>query len=211
MLKQRLCMLSLFVVGMTLAPLKSSFAGDEIGQWYAGIGLGLSRLEPDRNGSLYRVEDMSDRGFKLTLGYDWSERISIEGYYADLGEAGMSPNGSVAYKDLGASGLYYVFQEETGQHLGWEAFIKAGLGWMQNDSDLPYERVHNSHLMLGFGGGYVFDNGLSLRADVDLYDQDSQFFILSLVKRFGQQPVTSKSVKEGYQQNRLVALKLAAE
>jgi hypothetical protein len=153
--------------------------------WYAGVGLGLSRLDPDRNGSLYEVDDKSSEGFKLTLGYDWSERISFEGYYSDLGEAGMSPQGEVSYKDLGASGLYYFYQQQDDRHKGLEAFIKAGLGWMKNDSDLPYERVHNSHVMFGLGGAYTFDNGLSLRADLDLYDKDSQFFILSVMQRFG--------------------------
>lgn len=186
MLKQQLCVISLVVAGMTLAPLTASFADDGAGQWYGGLGFGLSQLEPDSNGSLYQVEDKSDAGIKLSLGYDWSDRISIEGYYTDLGEAAMSPNGTVSYQDLGASGLYYVYQEEAGQHRGWEAFLKAGLGWMKNDSDLPYERLHNSHVMIGLGGGYGFDNGLSLRADLDLYDKDSQFIILSLIKRFGQ-------------------------
>lgn len=168
-----------------LAPLAQAQEGAEDDRWYAGVGLGLSRLEPDRNGTIYRVDDKSSSGYKLYVGYDWSEKISIEGYYSDLGEAKMSPNGEVSYKDLGAAGLYHVYQQHDERHKGLELFVKAGLGWMKNDSELPYERVHNSHVMFGLGAAYNLDNGLALRADLDLYDEDSQFFIFSLSKRFG--------------------------
>ncbi|MCU7808806.1 MAG: hypothetical protein KZQ73_13190, partial [Candidatus Thiodiazotropha sp. (ex Semelilucina semeliformis)] len=82
--------------------------------------------------------------------------------------------------------LYYFYRENEERHRGWEGFLKAGLGWMKNDTQLPYERVHNSHVMFGLGGGYTFDNGITLRADLDLYDEDSQFLIFSLAKRFGE-------------------------
>jgi OOP family OmpA-OmpF porin len=170
------------VIGFSpLAQAQDEGQGDK---WYAGAGFGLSRLEPDRNGTIYRVDDKSSSGYKLYVGYDWSEKIAIEGYFSDLGEAKMSPEGEVSYKDLGASGLYYVYQQQGEQHKGLEAFVKVGLGWMKNDSELKYERVHNSHVMLGLGAAYRLDNGLSVRADLDLYDKDSQFFILSISKRF---------------------------
>jgi hypothetical protein len=179
-----------FFFSLALAPmigfLSPALAQEESqdNKWYAGAGLGLSRLEPDRNGTIYQVDDKSSSGFKLYVGYDWSERISIEGYYSDLGEAKMSPYGEVSYKDLGASGLYYVYQQHDEKHKGLEVFVKAGLGWMKNESDLPYERVHDTHVMFGLGAAYTLDNELSLRADLDLYDEDSQFFILSISKRF---------------------------
>ena len=185
MRKTQQLFLSLALMPMIgLAPLAQAQESADENRWYAGAGLGLSRLEPDSNGTIYRVDDKSSSGLKLYVGYDWSDKISIEGYYSDLGEAKMSPHGEVSYKDLGAAGLYYVYQAHDKQHKGLEVFVKAGLGWMKNDSDLPYERVHNSHVMLGLGGAYQLDNGFSLRADLDLYDEDSQFFTLSISKRF---------------------------
>jgi hypothetical protein len=62
---------------------------------------------------------------------------------------------------------YYIYQLHDQQHRGWEAFLKAGLGWMQNDTELNYERQHNTQVMLGVGGGYTFNNSLSLRAVLD--------------------------------------------
>jgi OOP family OmpA-OmpF porin len=195
MWKQKKQILSLALVPMfLLSPLAEADEGADESTWYLGAGLGISRLAPENNGSTYSVEDKSSEGFRLTLGYDWSERVSIEGYYSDLGEATMSPNGEVSYKDLGVSGLYYFYQQHDEKHRGWEAFAKTGLGWMKNDTELDYERLHNTHLMFGLGGGYTFNNGLSIRADLDLYDEDSQFIILSLMKRLGKQkqaePVT---------------------
>ncbi|MCU7853308.1 MAG: porin family protein [Candidatus Thiodiazotropha sp. (ex Monitilora ramsayi)] len=187
MLKNKKSILSLALA--SLVCLSGTLTADEAvdrSKWYAGIGLGLSRLEPDRNGSIYSVDDKSSTGFKLYVGYDWSEKISIEGYFSDLGEAKMAPFGEVSYKDIGASGLYYFYRENEERHRGWEGFLKAGLGWMKNDTQLPYERVHNSHVMFGLGGGYTFDSGITVRADLDLYDEDSQFLIFSLAKRFGE-------------------------
>jgi hypothetical protein len=170
---------------ISLSPLAVAGEGADDNKWYVGAGLGLSRLEPDRNESIYSVDDKSSAGFKLTLGYEWSERLSIEGYYADLGEAKMSPDGEVSYKNLGVSGIYDFYRQHDKRRKGFEAFIKAGLGWMKNDSELPYDQDHNSHVMLGLGGAYSFDKGVSLRLDLDLYDRDSRFLILSLTKRFG--------------------------
>jgi hypothetical protein len=170
---------------VALCALAATEAGADEGKWYAGAGLGLSRLEPEQNGSIYLVDDKSSAGFKLTLGYEWSAKLSLEGYYSDLGEAMMSPYGEVSYQDLGASGLYHIYQQHDARHKGFEAFIKAGFGRMNNDTELPYERIHNSHLMLGLGSSYAFDSGLSLRADLDLYDKDSQFLIFSIMQRFG--------------------------
>jgi len=153
-------------------------------RWYAGAGLGVSRLNPDPNGTIFRVSDDKSFGYKLTLGYDWSKRISIEGYYADLGEAKLSPRGRIEYRHLGLSGLYHFYQQET-PHRGFEALAKVGVGNMHNTADVNFERVNDVHLSFGLGAGYGFDNGLMLRADLDLFDEDAQFLSLNLIKRFG--------------------------
>jgi OOP family OmpA-OmpF porin len=199
MWKQKITIVSLVLVPMIgLSPLAlAEEEGTDQSKWYVGAGLGISRLEPESNGSRYTVDKKESAGYRLTLGYDLYEKISVEGYYSDLGEAEMSPDGEVSYKDMGASGLYYFYQQHDRRHKGWEAFIKAGVGWMKNDTDLDYERQHNTHVMFGAGGGYTFDNDLSVRLDMDLYDEDSQFLILSLTKRFGQKkrakPVAEKT------------------
>ena len=153
---------------------------------YGGVGLGISRLTPDGNGTIYDVDDEYSGGYKLTLGVDVTERISVEGYFSELGEAKMSPDGEIEYQDFGLAGLYHFYQSKQ-PHRSWEAYVKAGVGWMENESDLKFKRVNNAHLMLGLGAGYGFNNGLMVRADIDLYDEDSQFFTVNLVKRFGKE------------------------
>jgi outer membrane protein OmpA-like peptidoglycan-associated protein len=158
-------------------------------RWYAGIGAGKSRLEPDTNNTIYSVSDDSSSGWKIYAGYDWNEKWGIEAYFADLGESGLSPNGTVEYKDFGVSGLYY-FHNNRGdsgrnQRTNLSIFGKAGLGFMKNDSDVPYDRLNDAHIMLGAGLEYGFANGIAVRAEAEFYDEDSQFYSISVLKRFG--------------------------
>jgi OOP family OmpA-OmpF porin len=151
---------------------------------YFGIGPGLSSVDPDTNNTGYSVDDSRSRGGKVYLGYDFSERLSIEGYYSDLGEAKMLPNGEIGYQDMGLSGVYYFYKPHRVRE-GFSAFIRGGVGTMKNDTDLNYERLNDSHFMLGGGMEYGLGKGFALRADVDLYDEDAQLFTISLLKRFG--------------------------
>jgi len=153
-------------------------------RWYLGAGLGISDLDPDASGTIYSVEDSRDSGYSLYLGYDLFERISIEGHYADLGEAVMAPTGKIDYRILGLGGLYYFYDDEQ-DHQDLSAFLKAGVGIMKNQSDLKYERQNDGHIFFGAGLEYGFDNGFALRSELNLYDKDARFLTLSLLKRFG--------------------------
>ncbi len=153
-------------------------------QWYLGAGLGISELEPDASGTIYSVEDSSDSGYLLYLGYDLFDNISIEGHYTYLGEAVMSPTGKIDYKIFGLGGLYYFYDEEE-DHKDLAGFLKAGLGVMKNSSDLKFERQNDAHIFFGAGLEYAFDNGFALRTELDFYDEDAQLFSVSLLKRFG--------------------------
>ncbi len=157
--------------------------------WYAGIGAGISHLEPDTNTTGFSVDDDSSSGFKLYLGYDWDEKWGIEGYVVDPGEASLAPTGTVEYTDFGVSGLYHFFNNrgeaarDSRTHLS--LFGKVGLGFMKNSSDVPYDRLNDAHILLGAGLEYGFSNGFAVRAEAELFDKDSQFYSLSILKRFG--------------------------
>jgi len=158
-------------------------------RWYAGAGLGVSRLKPDTNNTIYSVSDSSSNGLKLYGGYDWNDKFSIEAYIADLGESTLSPSGTVEYRDIGVSGLYYFYnnQGDNGRQnrTNLSVFAKAGLGYMKNDSDVNYDRIHDAHILLGAGLEYGFSNGFALRAEAEFFDEDSQFYSVSVLKRFG--------------------------
>lgn len=157
--------------------------------WYLGGGLGFSWLEPDASGTSYSVQDTNSNGFKLYVGYDLKDRWSLEGYYAVMGEAGLAPRGTVDYLDYGINGIYYFYQskpyQEQTSREKLAAFVRLGIGWMENESDVPYEQVNSSHILIGLGMEYGLCSGVSLRAEIDLYDEDSQLATLSLLKRFG--------------------------
>ncbi len=175
---------------MTVPAVSISAEEGFAGRWYGSIGVGLSELEPDPNSTVYTNEETRSSGGKLTLGYDWSERFSIEAYYADLGEARIGSTvpvvagGTIEYKDYGLSGLYYLYKQyNTRRGLG--VFARAGVGKMENRTDLPYKRLNDEHLLFGIGFEYGFSNGLALRSELDQYDTDSRLLTLSLLKRFG--------------------------
>lgn len=158
-------------------------------RWYAGAGLGLSRLKPDTGNTIYNVSDSTGQGLKLYGGYDWNENISFEAYIADLGESKLAPNGAVEYRDIGVSGLYYFYNnrgdraKQRRTHLS--VFGKAGLGYMKNDSDVNYDRDNDTHILIGAGLEYGLANGFAVRAEAEFFDEDSQFYSVSLLKRFG--------------------------
>ncbi len=162
---------------------------DFANRWYAGVGMGISRLEPDSNNTIYNVSDDKSNGWKLYAGYDWSERLGLEAYITDLGEASLIPNGTVEYQDFGFNALYYLYNSEGDQgrfqRTDFSIFLKAGIGFMKNTSDVNYRRIHDEHLLLGVGLEYGDPDGISLRAEAELFDEDSHLFSISIMKRFG--------------------------
>ena len=88
---------------------------DKQRSWYLGAGFGITELDPDTNDTGYSVSDERDTGFKLFGGYDYSDTLTLEGFYADMGSAQLTspfpsqPDGSVDYSTLGASVLWYFW------------------------------------------------------------------------------------------------------
>jgi len=189
------------VIGIVLCGLAISVSAenDFTSRWYGGIGAGISELDPDPNGTPVTVDESRSSGGKVFLGYDLTKRFSIEGHYADLGKAKMSPQGEVKYKELALGGLYYLYKQREA-HTGFGLFAKGGLGKMENDTDLPYERVNDFSFFYGAGLEYAFKNGVALRGELDLYDRDARFLTVSLLKRFGgateEKPASSEPAPE---------------
>ncbi len=172
------------IVCGSLLPVTGMTEEDMEAQWYVGAGVGPSEMNPDTNNTGVTVDDGNDKGWKLFVGYDWSEALSIEAYYADLGDVTFSPGGRLDYQDFGIGGVYYFLQDMADKK-GLHLFAKIGLGRMRNDSNLEYDRKKDFHLYYGPGIEYRFDNGLALRSDLDLYDYDARLLSVSILKRFG--------------------------
>ncbi len=168
---------------------------------YVGIGAGITRLEPDSPTRSLSVADESSAGVHAYAGYDLTRWLSAELYFADLGEAGIdflgTDVGDVGYRVYGINAVAWLYNADGGfgpmaddgsalaRRRGMSLFLTAGIGGLDNDSDLDYRRDHAAHASFGGGLEYGFGNGVALRAEVQSYDADAQYASLSVLKRFG--------------------------
>lgn len=178
--------------------------GSEDHSWYLGAGLGITELDPDTNNTGYSVTDDKDSGFKLFGGYDFSERLTVEGFYADLGSAQVGnhvikPDGAIDYSTLGVSALWYFLRngENKGKNLrkGLQAYVHGGLSTLSNSSNVGFDQTNSVQVQYGAGVEYGFDNGIAMRAGIDLYDKDAGMAFISVMKRFGVKPKSNKVVE----------------
>lgn len=175
--------------GMLLV-LVSFGAQAEKGQVYLGAGAGISTLKPE----IVDIPDLSvidkdDTGFKLFLGYDITNRLSIEGVASKMGAAGFSNGGSIDYNTYGASLVATLPQNKPGLAL----LGKLGLAVIDNSASgldaYTVEEVENKEIFAGVGAEYQFGNQFSVRGEYEYFDKDAQLISLNLLKRFGGAPV----------------------
>lgn len=175
--------ISCVVVALGLTVLSRPISADEAtpsGAWYVLGALGPSSLQPDTNGTAYQLDDDQDLGYKLALGYDLFDQLSVEASLAKLGSATLLPTGKVQYDPYAVSALYHVLGQR-GEH---SVFIKAGLATLNTSSNVPTDTVNNYQLLLGFGGEWAWRHGWSLRAELESYDKDASHLSVGVVKRF---------------------------
>ncbi len=158
---------------------------------YIGGGVLVSNLEPDADSQPgVTVDETQSAGGTLQLGYDISNRFSIEAHGSDLGEATFDPpaGATVGYQVGGLSALVYGFNDsgDRSRREGFSVFGRLGGGTMRNQGEgVRFERVNDFHLLAGLGLEYGFESGLGLRAEVVSHDSDAQYAQLGLVYRIG--------------------------
>ncbi len=204
--KKRLCV----VIGAALSCvsgfviLGAAQANEETKQFtprvYIGGGVGASQLEPRTPNQSITVSEQNDTGFHVTLGYDFTTRLSAEVYFADLGAAGISFLGSevgdIDYQVAGLSAIVYVLNSRSGfngsrsnngiaRREGLSLYGRVGVGGVSANSELDHTVNNEVHLALGAGLEYGFGNGFALRGEFLALDTDQQYASIGLVKRFG--------------------------
>lgn len=165
---------------------------------YLGIGAGQSRLVPDTSAVAgLDVVDKSDTGSTLTLGFDFSRRMTVELQYADLGTSELTGNDGIEYSEASVSGLYYLWNglgsadyldfDGLDQRAGLSLFGRLGVGKMENEAvqTVQFERKNDAQLMVGLGVEYALAMGLGVRAEYINFDTDAKYRGLSLLYRFG--------------------------
>ncbi len=163
------------------------------GNYYGGAGFGGSSLEPQLTQSGYTATDNGDGGAQLFFGRDLTTRISIEGYYSDLGQVSLSsedaPPGRIDYSTIGASALVYLLGsggiDSLADRRGLNLYARVGAGWVNNQGlGIEFDRANDFALSGGFGAEFNLRNGFGLRSEVHTFDTDARVVSFNIVKRF---------------------------
>ncbi len=153
----------------------------EQGQFYIGGGFGMSTLEPKIVNLPVTVDEKNDKAFKLMLGYDLLDWLSVEGFGARMGAASLS-NGDIDYNSYGVGVVVNLPNNVS----GFSLLGKMGYGQIDNSSDdVTFREVEDYEIYAGVGIEYQFDNDFSFRGEYDYVDKDATMVTMSLVKRFG--------------------------
>ncbi len=176
------------------------------GRFYVGGGVLVSQLEPDADDvETVSVDEDISAGGSLAIGYDISNRFSIEGTAASLGAAELAVAGAenedLDYLTYSVSALLYGLnnRDKRSRREGFSVFGRLGAGTLDNDSEVEFEQVNDVHLLAGLGLEYGFRNGLGLRGEIVGHDTDARYAQLGLVYRFGDvdhSPVTARKPVE---------------
>lgn len=171
---------------------------------YAGIGLGSSFLNPDTSEVPgVDVDDRTEIAGQLTLGLDFNKWASFELHYSELGEASLSPTGSIDYETFGASALFYAGKaRHRYKRHGFTGFGRLGIGYLNNSRSGPeaaFERDNSTHVIFGFGLEYATRSGLGARLEAISFDEDVRLGLVSVLYRFGKNhhnvPIEQRSVQ----------------
>jgi len=167
----------LLVFALYLAP-----ALADKGDFYLGGGPSLSFLTPNTNNTRFSVDDDTDIGGKLFLGYDFNKRWALEVFYSIPGEAGMAPQGTIEYNALyGLSGVFSWSHNPK----RLSGFFKAGgAGLDVKGTDISSEKENDVQLFIGAGGRYNFTRDWGARLEYEYFSSDVKLLTLSVVRRF---------------------------
>lgn len=165
-------------------------------RFYLGVGGGVSNLEPDTdNVANLDVVESQGTAAQVFLGWDFSRRLSFELQYIDLGEAELSQNGIIEYAETSVSGLFYLWNSRTDDQYadldgldlrqGFSLFGRLGVGQMENEANVGFDRENDFQVLLGAGVEYGFGGGFAARLEYTSFDTDAQYAGLGLLYRFG--------------------------
>jgi len=167
--------------------------------WYSGISLGTTTVETGVSNTTGTARlDEDDSGFKILVGKKIDKTISVEGFYADFGEASLTGNTGDNF-DIG--GTTFVFTTNnakiatTATAIGVNAkftyefdnksSIAGRIGMMLWDVTASVSGASiasatasddGTDLFYGFGYKYNFNNKYALTVDYDLYTADDVDF-----------------------------------
>ncbi|HGG61140.1 MAG TPA: OmpA family protein [Gammaproteobacteria bacterium] len=150
-------------------------------QFYVGVGVGSSTVEPDKAETGVKTTDDRDTGVKLTIGQELTDHLAVEAFALDLGDARLENGGAVGYRGFGAGVLLSAPSNST----LFSGYLKGGLAYQQVSASVPVEINTDIEAFAGVGLELQGQSGLSLRGEYEHYTTDTQLLSLSILKRFG--------------------------
>ena len=185
-------MLPILAIAAGFSPGQAGAADTISKGWYLGLDTGMSRLEPQNDDGGYKVDDGQSFGYRLTAGYAWNQNWSVEGFYADGGDAGISSDnpgvghlGEIGYKVFGVGFQWLPF--DGGINEQWFPLVKFGASHIQNSSTsdaIVYEKLNDLGVYFGGGAGLRFGESWVGQAEIVSYDADELFFTVGIRKLF---------------------------
>ena len=162
---------------------------------YVGAGIGQSLMAPETSGTIYSVDDDKDFGYKLYIGLDLNESISAELSMANLGTTTLQPTGEIDYEITSFNALYYFYDQDKNDHVGFSSYLKAGLASINNSANVPYVIDNSFQISIGMGVEYAWADGFAVRGDLESYDDDATLLTVGLLYRFGKQDKKPKIIE----------------
>ena len=151
---------------------------------FVGGGAGMSRLTPDTGSTPFSVSDNGGFGFKVFGGFDLavvSPNLSLEVFWADLGETKLGNVGTLDYRAYGAGLVYGIGSVRVPRVSG---HVELGVSELDIAGDLAFRQENSTSLFLGVGGSFAIGRHLFLQLEYEYFAEDAQFISLSFVKRF---------------------------
>lgn len=170
---------------------------------YAGASLGNAHLSPDASDyAAYSGNASDDMGNQMRLGVDVHNMLAVELESSVLGTSSVDhvlTNGyksDVEYSAFSVSALIYGLNgvQMRSRREGWSSYGRLGMGIVKTSSAVEVFDDSNTAPIIGAGAEYGFPNGLGIRGELTRLDNDTVFFGLGAVFRFGLTPRQASQV-----------------
>jgi OOP family OmpA-OmpF porin len=152
---------------------------------YIGASVGQTTLKPRVIVAGGGLDDSSDMGYKIYGGYKYNSKFAVEGFYTDMGSAGIHtlsvPKGKISYKLYGLSGVY---TPQLTKRLN--GIVKLGYADVKNSTTtgINYRQVKSGTVFGGLGLEYAINSKLSVRGEYEYFDKDIKMLSIGLNWKF---------------------------
>lgn len=168
-------------------------------RFYAGASYGQSWLEAQA-GSSQTAENSG--GTQLRLGFDVHNRLALEFDTATFGVTQFRDafvddkysSSTISALVYGLNGVNLRSRRE-----GLSAYARLGFGTLNTDAVVDQLKFSDALPVAGLGAEFGFANGLSLRAELTRYDQNTLLTGIGVVYRFGASGIESTMVESTHE------------